>query len=275
MSSANLIEQSDFIVMLGTRITLDNVAINESVNCAIKNQGAEFIYMHPIDDVLLEEKYTQFIKYEVGSEEAVVAMLAFYLLEGVTLDNIIKEYLEELDMGYLSGESSVGEEECEDIVQKLVNKKSKTLIIGSDLYTHERATNIAKLLGLIHKYTDFKIIMIPNNSTSQEFETTMLNSNGILEEIAEIDSYNGTVIYQVESNMETLQGSQTFAGAAKIKNEDQIKINYGEVSVLKTFRIDNELKGTVALYPSDNGKSADTLPLGYRYKQVKIEKVEI
>ncbi|HFU76143.1 MAG TPA: hypothetical protein ENK66_07850, partial [Arcobacter sp.] len=188
MSSANLIEQSDFIVMLGTRITLDNRTINESVDCAIKNQGAEFIYMHPIDDVLLEEKYTQFIKYEVGSEEAVVAMLAFYLLEGVTLDNTIKEYLVELDMGYLSGESSVGEEECEDIVQKLANKKSKILIIGSDLYTHERATNIAKLLGLINKYTDFEIIMIPNNSTSQKFETTMLNSNDILEEIAEIDS---------------------------------------------------------------------------------------
>jgi predicted molibdopterin-dependent oxidoreductase YjgC len=79
MSNTNLIEQSDIVIMIGTRVSVDNIDINNSVNSAIENQGAEFIYMHPIDDITLEKKYTQFVKYEVGSEEAVVAMLAFYL----------------------------------------------------------------------------------------------------------------------------------------------------------------------------------------------------
>jgi NADH-quinone oxidoreductase subunit F len=274
MSNTNLIEQSDIVIMIGTRVSVDNTDINNSVNSAIENQGAEFIYMHPIDDITLEKKYTQFVKYEVGSEEAVVAMLAFYLLEGVELDKDTKDYLDDLDMGYLSGESSVGEEEYEDIVEKLTNKNSKTLVIGSDLYSHKRAKNIARLLGLIENNSDFEIVL-SNGSNLADFETSMRDINDVIEDIAEIGTFNGTVIYQIDSNVEDLMGSQTFAGAAKIKNEDKVKINYGEVSVTKTFKIDDKLKGTVALYPSNNGESADLLPLGYRYKQVKIEKVEI
>jgi NADH-quinone oxidoreductase subunit F len=274
MSNTNLIEQSDIVIMIGTRVSVDNIDINNSVNSAIENQGAEFIYMHPIDDITLEKKYTQFVKYEVGSEEAVVAMLAFYLLEGVELDKDTKDYLDDLDMGYLSGESSVGEEEYEDIVEKLTNKNSKTLVIGSDLYSHKRAKNIARLLGLIENNSDFEIVL-SNGSNLADFETSMRDINDVIEDIAEIGTFNGTVIYQIDSNVEDLMGSQTFAGAAKIKNEDKVKINYGEVSVTKTFKIDDKLKGTVALYPSNNGESADLLPLGYRYKQVKIEKVEI
>ena len=40
------------------------------------------------------------------------------------------------------------------------------------------------------------------------------------------------------------------------------------------FKIDTTIKGTVALYPTfDDGLSDDLIPLGYRFKRVKIEKV--
>ncbi|MEA2049382.1 MAG: 2Fe-2S iron-sulfur cluster-binding protein [Campylobacterota bacterium] len=158
------IKSSDAIIMLGTRISRDNPGVKYAVNIATKKQRAQFIYMHPIDDIALQSKYTQFVKYEAGSEEGVLALLAYYLIKDCPSD--IKDYLEDLDIGNLSGESSVGEEELESIVKKLIRRENKTLIIGEDIYRHEYSDNIATLVGLIDKYTDFDIVLIPSSTNT-------------------------------------------------------------------------------------------------------------
>jgi len=158
------IEASDAIIMIGSRIARDNPGIKYAVNIATKKQRAEFIYMHPIDDISLQNKYTQFIKYEAGSEEGVIALLASYLTANVT--NLQKEYFDDLDIGYLSGETSVGEEELESVVKRVQRGKNKTLIIGEDLYGHKNGSNIAKLVGLIDKYTDFNVMLVPSSTNT-------------------------------------------------------------------------------------------------------------
>jgi len=166
--SADIIKQSDMIVMLGTRISRDNPGVKYAVNIATKKQRAQFIYMHPIDDIALQNKYTQFVKYEAGSEDGVLALLASYLLSDVLKDmpEQYKEYFDDLDIGYLSGETSVGEEEFESIVKKQIRRKNKTLIIGEDLYGHANAQNIAKLIGLIDRFTDFEVVLIPSQTNT-------------------------------------------------------------------------------------------------------------
>jgi len=67
-------------------------------------EKAKFVYMHPIEDVTLQPNITQFIKYEVGSEEGVAALLAYTLLEDKDLSKEIEDILEDLDIGYLSAE---------------------------------------------------------------------------------------------------------------------------------------------------------------------------
>ena len=155
-----MIQQSDAIIMVGTRISRDNPGIKYSVNIANKKQRAQFVYMHPIDDIALQNKYTQFVKYEAGSEEGVLALLTSYLIQDMPEEN--KAYFNDLDIGYLSGESSVGEEELELLVKRFKTKKNKTLIIGEDLYGHPQAANIAKLVGLIDRCTDFEVVLIPS-----------------------------------------------------------------------------------------------------------------
>ena len=158
------IQNSDAIIMIGTRISRDNPGVKYSVNMASKKQRASFVYMHPIDDIALQNKYTQFIKYEASSEDGVMALLATTLITNVPDE--YKEYFEDLDIGYLSGETSVGEEELDDIANTLLRKKNKTLIIGEDLYGHKNATNIAKFVGLIDKYTDFEVVLIPSQTNT-------------------------------------------------------------------------------------------------------------
>jgi NADH-quinone oxidoreductase subunit G len=406
-ADSKTIETSDAIIMVGTRISRDNPGIKYQVNIATKKQRAEFIYMHPIDDEALKNKYTQFVKYEAGSEEGVLALLLSYLAKNIDNEELNK-YVNDLDIGYLSGESSVGEEELEDIVTKLIRKRSKTLIVGTDLFGHKNVSNIGKLVGLIDRYTDFNVVVVPSSTNTlgvslicdldnvignntvgyNELADYILSNNGsgdldipalnqqegtfvsvdkhvvninvgldfdgyclndianellstkvkhtidytkqlptangfkaidfdeletgftnigsdkrgyyldnisynedlTLDDIDELTTYNGSVVYRCEPlhqfNKSTaispwlkadthLRGSASFAQAAKIKTGDKVNVIYDGISVERMFKIDNTIKGTIALYPTfDNGLSADSVSLGYRFKQVKIEKVE-
>ena len=401
------ISQSDAIIMIGTRISRDNPGVKYNVNIATKKQKAQFIYMHPIDDIALANKYTQYVKYEAGSEEAVIAMLANTLIENIPEE--FKSYFEDLDIGNLSGDSSVGEEEFDLIKLKLNRRKNKTLIIGTDIYGHKNASNIAKFVALIDKYTDFNICLMPSqtntlgvslicqlddevegyvvgynekgdytiaNSCECDFNVPALNqqegtftsidlkvlntnaalsfdgyclndianeildnkvkytvdytydlpntsgfkklnfddlkngydkygddtrgysleinniktSNIKLDDIEELDSYDGTVIYRCEPlhqfNKATakslllqsdshLRGSASFAKAANIKAGDDVQILYNGQTTIKKFKVDKTIKGTIALYPTfDNSLDEDLISKDYRYKKVKIQKVD-
>ena len=51
--------------------------------------------------------------------------------------------------------------------QKLLAKKdSFSLILGDDLITHPKSQNLAKLAGLIDRYTDFNILIIPSKTNT-------------------------------------------------------------------------------------------------------------
>lgn len=402
------IKNSDAIIMIGTRISRDNPAVKYAVNIASKTKRASFVYMHPIDDIALQNKYTQFVKYEASTEEGVLALLALYLINDIPSE--YKSYFDDLDVGYLSGETSVGEEELEQIVKSLIRRENKTLIIGEDLYGHPQASNIAKLVGLIDKYTDFKVVLIPsatntlgvslicdldeisendkvigynengdfiisdngegdfqipalnqqegtftsidkrvlNTNVALDFKGYCLNDivnefldekveytinytellpidkgfksikfdnmlngydkygndlrgyklssnkvdklNILLDDISDMNTYNGTVIYRCEplhqfnhntakslllQTNKDLRGSSAFATAAKIKDKDTIDITYDGITIRKKFKKDQSIKGTIALYPTfDDGINNDKIPYGYRFKQVKITKVE-
>ena len=53
-------------------------------------------------------------------------------------------------------------EDFSDTLQKLLAKAdSYSLMVGPDLYTHPHAKNLARLVGLIEKYSAFKLVIIP------------------------------------------------------------------------------------------------------------------
>ena len=102
-----------------------------------------------------------------------------------------------------------------------------------------------------------------------------INPSETLEDVEELSSYNGTVIYKynTEEDDSFVYGSESFARVAKVQDKDNIYLNYGKDSLQKTFKLDKNLQGTIALC-GVNEEDASFLSRGYRYKQVKIEKVE-
>jgi len=399
------VRESDAIVVVGTQIATDNPGVRYAMTVASKQNGAKISYIHPIEDPLLQNVVTQFIKMEAGAEEGVIALLAKEILQGKETLKKIEKFLNDLDEGYLEAESNVGEEEFTQMSQQFKRAKTKTLIAGADLYAHPRAANIAKILGVIEKYSEYKVLLVPSQTntlgvslicdldkeekvdnlvgynekgdfsiSSMDVDADMLvpalnqqegtltnidkqvlptnvalgfdgkclndlanelgveatytidytpqlpQENGFkpiefdtlenflgklgednrgyklensdvsvnytLEDVEELAEFNGTVIYHanpvLQFNKYTakatelpkenfLRGSAQFAVAAKISDGDTIKIDLGDCVIERTFKLDDELKGTIAINPTyDLNLSANR----YRFEKSKIERVQ-
>ncbi|ATB68305.1 NADH-ubiquinone oxidoreductase chain G [Sulfurospirillum diekertiae] len=132
-----------------------------------------------------------------GDKEAmpksVVEYLAtFHTIETKTIQESVKEEIKEMVKDEESGEekevvktiTKMVDKEIEvdtnalvemigaeaDLVEKITKlldkKDSFSLIAGEDLYNHPRAENIAKLLGLIERFTAFKLVIIPSRTNT-------------------------------------------------------------------------------------------------------------
>jgi len=155
------IAKSKAIVVFGTRIYDDNPMVKYHITMATKRHKAKVAYCHPIEDNRIQNLVTQFIKYEVGSEEGVAALLAATLLQNAQLPDDLSGVLGDLDIGNLSAESNIGEEELETLIKTIWKKTELTLVVGADLYEHPKAENIARWIAAIEKYTDFKVMLVP------------------------------------------------------------------------------------------------------------------
>ena len=159
--SLERLSQSRAVIVVGTRVNDDAPIVKYHINMASKWHRARVAYMHPIEDSEMKNIVTQFIKYEAGSEEGVVALLADTLLKDIQLPENIRAILNDLDIGNLSAESNVGEEELEVLRKSLLKKSGYSLVIGSDVYAHPRAENIAKIVALLEQYAGFNVICVP------------------------------------------------------------------------------------------------------------------
>lgn len=405
--NAQEIKESDFIMILGSKIADDIPGLKFKVNQASKRQRAQVVYMHPIEDLSIKNIVTQHIKYEAGSEESVLAMVAAALLEDADLPKELKSFFADIDEGYISAESNVGEEEIAIMIKRMIRKTNFSFIVGSDLYAHPQAENIAKMLGLIERHCDFQVTIIPPlvntlgvslicnldekagsktigyNATgdfvlsslkdvgdvnmpainqqegtfttlnkrvvptnvalgfdgfclndianeldlntrytidyteelpkssgyeSREFDSldnhfdeagnevrgyalnvTKVKASAALEELSELESFDGVVIYSCNPNsqknvftnickyLETdavLAGSAQFAVAAKAKDGDILSIMIDGQVVEREFKLSDELKGTIALMPIfDLGFEGQALLSKYRFNQVKLTQV--
>ncbi len=395
------LKASDGIIVIGSRVATDNPGVRYAMTTAARHNGAKVVYMHPLEDALLQNTVTQFVKYEVGTEEGVLALLAQTLIVNQELTKREQAFLDELDEGYLSAETNVGDDELAQLVKQFVRSKSKTLVVGSDLLAHARAENIARLVAMIEKYSDFSVLIVPKEVNTlgvsliadldedvateavvgynakgdfvisalgggdldvpalnqQEgtfvnidkrllptnvalgFEGYTLNDlanalgvnakntidytvslpqesgfrniefddlenfysakgddvrgyllnevnakrGGYPESVDELPEFNGAVIYHVNPVLQfnafsakseqlerdnNLHGSASFAAAARLRDGDEVAFEFAGETVRRIFKLDDTLKGTVALHPTfDLGLNVSS---DYRFEHVNF-----
>lgn len=155
------VSRSEVVITFGVWFEDDRVESLCMLRDILREKKPKIVYMHPMEDRILQTPVEQFIKYEVGSEEGVAALLVQVLLNEKKLPEAIAESLEALDIGYLSAESNVGEEELDTVCAMVKDECIISLIVGSDLYAHPKAEQIAKLLGLLECYAQLNVVCLP------------------------------------------------------------------------------------------------------------------
>jgi len=195
--SLDAIKQADGIIIIGSRVSSDNPAVRYALTTARKHNGAKIVYAHPIEDVLLGNTMTQFMKYEVGTEEGVMALLAREILRDADLPDEERAFFDELDLGYLSAECNIGDEEIDFMTKSFQRAKNCVLILGDDVIRHERSANIAKLAAMIEKYTIFSLVVIPNEVNS--LGVSLINALDKDEAIANVVGYNAPGKFTISS----------------------------------------------------------------------------
>jgi NADH-quinone oxidoreductase subunit G len=199
--SLEAIKQADGIIVLGSKISSDNPAIRYAMTTASKHNGAKIIYAHPVEDFLLQSIVTQFMKYEVGTEEGVVALLGDALLRDADLSQDERDFFDDLDEGYLGAECNIGEEEFDEMLEHFATTKKRVLVVGSDVLAHDRALNIAKLVAMIEKYTDFSLVVVPSQVNT--LGASLICNLDKDEDITEVVGYNANGDFMLSSFRES------------------------------------------------------------------------
>lgn len=176
----------------------------------------------------LNEKMT--IRCEIGSLNYVLALICQTLKPNC-------EFFGNLDTAYLSGESSVGEEEIEEICEFL--DSCECILVDENLLNfHKDRDNIKGFLGIISQKTGAKIISDKNKELKFEAFAKGLNE--------EPSDYDGSVIYTHQKDDEFV-GGVYFMAAAKIKDGDIVTVKTPYFCVERKFKLDKDIKGTIAL----------------------------
>jgi len=108
----------------------------------------------------VKQTVTKVIKDEQSGEEKEVEEE----VEKTVSKEVEKEI--EIDCNALLDVIGLDENFSEELEKLLAKKDTFSLIAGEDLYTHPQSANIAKLLGLIQRYTDFNVLLIPSKTNT-------------------------------------------------------------------------------------------------------------
>ena len=169
--SMKSIKASNFVVSVGTAVRYDAPSVGYAINNAVTMNKGAGLYFHPVGDSVVETfaKNMIAIDNEVGSEEHVLA----YILEtfaqkaseeeGSEVEKLPKEIA---DIVSQYDSKVINLPEGFDLDKLLAKKDTFSLVLGEDLYHHDRAENIAKLAGFISKYTNFTVTVIPSKTNT-------------------------------------------------------------------------------------------------------------
>jgi len=244
--------KNDLVVVVGSMLSLDDKKLFEDI------KASRVALISVLEDLPLMGKVEFFSRYEAGSEEGVVAILAKELLKDKEIPLTDKTYFDELDEGYISAETNIGEEEVEELHEMLQEATSPMIIFGKDIFLNSRIENISKFINLISKYSGIEVKCLGELKQTDE---------GLLEEVEELDSFDGTVIFEYNSSEgnHLLVGSPQFGVAAKVQDGQAIVVENQN----REFKLDKKLKGTIALMANETDENS------YRFKVAKITKREV
>lgn len=157
---------SDFVVSVGTSLRNDNPNARYAFNNVQKMNKGAGLYFHPVGDTIVPEfgKSVESFAHKVGHEEAALLLIIDLFADPDKLPSSVKDQLDRVKLiDTLGGDA----EKFGAAFDKMMKKKEHfSLIVGEDLYFHEKAENLAKLIAVLETSSDVKVVMIPPKTNS-------------------------------------------------------------------------------------------------------------
>ncbi len=271
--SLNLLEKSDLCVLFGG---FSNACLNENERLilgSINQSKRPYALLRPLQDTRDLQENCLFASYEIHTEVAILALILRGILEKTS--QLKGHVLEKVDVGYLSSEANMSEEELQELIALIIKAKKKVLVLNREITKHAHSAFLYTLLSELQSYLE--ILHIPCNDSSataafydskdQEWLLETAFKEGILpfeselknlESLEQISEANGSFVYVSYKSLETPRLS--FSKQFKIAN--RIQHSKAEFQILnKTLECELEesphLKGLIAIL---EGVFFDTYP---------------
>lgn len=233
--SLNLLEKSDLCVLFGG---FSNACLNENerlVLGSINQSKRPYALLRPLQDTRDLQENCLFASYEIHTEAAILALILRGILEKTS--QLKGHVLENVDVGYLSSEANMSEEELQDLIVLIVKAKKRALVLNREITKHAHSAFLYTLLSELQNYLE--ILHIPcydssatttfYDSKDQEWLLETALKEGILpfeSELKDLESLermgeaNGSFVYVSYKSLKTpkLSFSKQFKIANKIKH---------------------------------------------------------
>ncbi len=261
--SLNLLEKSDLCVLFGG---FSNACLNENERLilgSINQSKLPYALLRPLQDTRDLQENCLFASYEINTEAAVLALILRGILEKTS--QLKGHVLEKVDVGYLSSEANMSEEELQDLIALIVKAKKRVLVLNREITKHAHSAFLYTLLSELQNYLE--ILHIPCNDSSattafydfkdQEWLLETAFKEGILpfeselknlESLEQISEANGSFVYVSYKSLKTpkLSFSKQFKIANKIKHS-KAKFQILDKTLECELEESPHLKGLIAI----------------------------
>jgi len=160
-----IMKNSDFVISIGSALRNDSPAMKYAFNNVQKMNKGAGLYFHPVGDTLIPTfgKNVLAFNHKVGLEEAALYLVIDLFADTDKLPSSVKNAMpSRADLVTMLGGDA---EKFDAMFDKMMKKKeSFSMMIGEDLYYHEKAENIAKLVAIIEATCNIDVVMTPPKS---------------------------------------------------------------------------------------------------------------
>ncbi len=159
--SLNLLKKSDLCVLFGG---FSNACLNENERLILENihqLKLPYALLRPLQDTRDLQENCLFASYEINTEAAVLALILRGILEKTS--RLKGHVLEEIDVGYLSSEANMSEEELQELIVLIIKAKKRVLVLNREITKHANNAFLYTLLSELQNHLE--ILHIPCNDS--------------------------------------------------------------------------------------------------------------
>ncbi|WQY84790.1 hypothetical protein E5L49_01520 [Helicobacter pylori] len=261
--SLNLLEKSDLCVLFGG---FSNACLNENERLilgSINQSKLPYALLRPLQDTRDLQENCLFASYEIHTEAAILALILRGILEQTS--RLKGHVLENIDVGYLSSEANMSEEELQELIALIVKAKKRALVLNREITKHANNAFLYTLLSGLQNYLE--ILHIPCNDSSattafydskdQEWLLKTALKESVLpfeselkdlESLEQISEANGSFVYVSYRSLKTpkLSFSKQFKIANKIQHS-KAKFQISNKTLECELEESPHLKGLIAI----------------------------